>query len=167
VQKIIVNILVVLMIVGVFGCKGKNSNEKVIKLNYKSEKSISLESNDKDTIDNDTNKISKEQLNLVNRIGFDRSVLTYDTTDFKKMDSIPFRLLSEEEINKRLPWKRIISGYLMTNNGIGYEYKNKDWHIKTKYPGVIGYYPRSWGDYAKKIEFYDESENLMRSHKKG
>lgn len=106
--------------------------------------------------------IPKAQLELVRRTAFNRNVLSYDTTTLKNSDTIPIRLMHELDSYHRIPGYKMIAGRKMRRNGIGYEYKDKEWHIKTKYPGVVGYFPRHWGDYAKKIEYYDENGQLLR-----
>lgn len=107
--------------------------------------------------------ISKAQQELANRTGFDRTILSYDTTNLKQTDSLPLRLMHELDRYHRIPPYKIIAGKKMKRNGIGYEYKDKEWHIKTQYPGVVGYFPRHWGDYIKKVEYYDEAGELLRT----
>lgn len=104
-----------------------------------------------------------EQLALINRKDFDKTVLSYDTTDLIDTDSLPYRLLSYKERHNRKPWKKKIAGYEMKGTPWGYEYQDKNWTIKTDYPGVLSYHPANWGGYVKKIEHYDNDGQLLHS----
>ena len=118
---------------------------------------------EKHSSDINLKNIPEAQQELASRTDFDRTVLSYDTTTLITTDSIPLRLMHELDRYNRIPPYKMIAGRKMKRNGIGYEYKDKEWHIKTQYPGVVGYFPRSWGDYIKKIEYYDQDRQLLRT----
>lgn len=145
------------------GCQGgKVKSESPMSNAPKESKQIDDNHHQKDVfLDSIQSHFAPEQLALINRKGFDKSVLSYDTTTLINSDSVPYRLLSYKERHKRIPWKKEIAGYRMTSWNWGYKYEDKEWYIATEYPGVLVYYPASMRAYVKKVEQYDKSGQLQ------